>query len=103
MNRMSGGGRGVTGEVRSGPFVGGELVFDEGDAILENQLAFLQPSQHQLVLPGSGDYPCDGFVQVAVLDAQFAESQVQGFGVFADIHWRMVCGKPWIGNGLCRK
>src|SRR5215210_1527879 len=57
----------------SGDDVGGELVLEVGDAVLEDELALLQSLDLELV---AGDHPqqrLDGAVEVAVLFLQAGE------------------------------
>ena len=58
---------------RSGDDVGCDLVFDEGDAVPQLQLAFLQPLQPQQIRRGRLMQRIDGSVEIAVFLLQPGE------------------------------
>jgi hypothetical protein len=85
----------------SGVFVGIELPLQRGDAILQQQLAFFQAAQRQLVVDGGYCQTCDGFVEVAMLGTQLDQlGEQSGFFGKAVVggHERMVAVPATVGN-----
>jgi hypothetical protein len=58
-----------------------QQYFDLRDSILDQQLAFFQPLQHQLITRGRFEQTLDGGIEVAVFDLQFLKLGVQGVNV----------------------
>jgi hypothetical protein len=65
------------GSVRSGNDVGGNLVFNEGDAVAQLQLALLQSLQSQQVWRGRLMQRIDRRVEIAVFLLQPGEFRLQ--------------------------
>jgi len=69
-----------------GRYVGLDHALEQGDAVLQQQLAFLQPAQQQLILGRCGKKAFDRFVEVAMLQAQFGEPARQCLWIFCGEH-----------------
>ena len=90
------------GHFSSGGNVRFEHALEDGDAILDLQLALLQPAQHQFVAGRVFQESRDHFVEVAVFDTQFLQPRLQQFGRIRWLAWGygMPAGRG-LANAVC--
>jgi hypothetical protein len=70
----------------SGPDVGRQLAFEEGDLVLEVQLAFLEALELQLVLNGALRKAGNDVIEVSVLQMQLVDALPEHFTVGGMYH-----------------
>lgn len=59
-----------------------EHTLDLGDAILQLQFALFQATQYQIILGRGIEELSNSFVEIAMLDGQFLQTDAQGFCIF---------------------
>jgi hypothetical protein len=74
------------GLTTSGPNVGRELTFENGDLVLQVKLAFLEALQLQLVLDGALRKAGNNVIEVAVLKVQLVNALPEHFTVGGMYH-----------------